>query len=80
MTFLAFNQRMSPGERETRNPVVKFNSLPGVFMVAGFALLPLLAFVLVILFVARIAIRLQLVLVEIALMAADTFRFLVFAQ
>ena len=47
---------------------------------AGFAFFTLLAFMLVIFLVAGIAIRLQLVLVQITLVAADTFRFLVFAQ
>ncbi len=47
---------------------------------AGFAFLALLAFVLIVFFVARETIRLQLVLVQIALVACHALRVAVLAQ
>lgn len=43
---------MLAGKLEARNPVIKFGFFPRIFMMAGFAFLPLLAFMLVVLVVA----------------------------
>jgi len=52
MTFLAFCQQVLPGKRKTRHPMVEIGFFPGLLMVARFAFLALLPFVLVILLVA----------------------------
>ena len=60
--------------------MIEWNLLPAALDVAGFALRPELAFMLVILLVARDAVSLQFVLVQISLVAADTFRFFVLSE
>jgi len=52
MTFLAFCQQVLPGKRKARHPMVEIGFFPGLFMMARFAFLALLPFVLVILLVA----------------------------
>ena len=63
MTFFAFDQYMFPGKRETRDPVIKLDFFPRFLMMARFAFLAFLPFVLVVFLVARETIGLQLILI-----------------
>jgi len=80
MAFFAIGQQMPAGQREARHPMIELGFLPRLFMMASFAFLALLPFVLVVFFVARVAIGLQLVLIQIAFVASHAFRFYVLAQ
>ena len=80
MAFLAFSQDVSSGQREFRYPVIELDFAPRLLMVAGFAFLPLLAFMLVVFLMASEAIGFQLVLVQIAFVASNTLGIFVFSE
>ena len=66
MAFFAIGQQMPAGQREARHPMIELGFLPRLFMMASFAFLALLPFVLVVFFVAREAIGFQLVFIPVS--------------
>lgn len=73
MTFLTFDQYVLPDKREARHRMVEFSLLPRLFMMARFAFLAFLSFMLVIFLMTGETIGFQLVFVQIALMTSDAF-------
>ena len=81
VTLLALHQHVPSQQREGRHlAVVKGGLVPGLFVMASLAFLAFLSFVLVVLLVAGETSRLQLVLVQIALVATRALGLLVLAQ
>lgn len=67
-------------QRESRLAVIKLGLGPGLFIVAGFAFFAFLALMLVVFFMACNALGLQLVLVDIALVATAACHFFMLAE
>ena len=81
VTLFALYQHMTPQQREGRHlAMVKRGLVPVLIAMAGLALLALLAFVLVVFLVTGQASHLQLVLVNITLVAIGALGLLVLAQ
>lgn len=80
VTLFALHQKMFADQREYGFSMIEGGLFPGFFLVAGFAFLAFLAFVLVIFFMAGIALGIELVLIQIAFVATGALHILMFAQ
>ena len=81
MALFAFDQHVPSKQRKRRHPIVVERGLvPGLRIMAGVAFLALLPLVLVVLFMARRTVALQLVLIQITLVACRAFGLPVLAE
>lgn len=79
MTLLALHQHVTPQQRELGLGMIEGGLVPGFLNVTCLAIFALLAFMLIVLLVARETIALQFILVDIALMATRALGFGVLA-